>query len=76
MVIDYTEEEGAAPYFPGNSLYDVVINSESGQPMLVQMSGVHSVDLIDEPNESRIQIDEITTSTSTAPTTQFKFFYH
>ncbi len=76
MVIDYTEDEAAEPYFPGNSLYDVVINSESGQPMLVQMSGVHSVDILDEPNESRIQIDEITTATSTASTPQFKFFYH
>ena len=76
MVIDYTEEEGAEPYFLGNSVYDFVINSESGQPMLFEMSGAHSVDMIDEPNESRIQIDEITTSTSTAPTTQFKFFYH
>jgi hypothetical protein len=76
MVIDYTEDEAAEPYFPGNSLYDVVINSESGQPMLVQMSGVHSVDILDEPNETRIQIDEITTATSTASTPQFKFFYH
>ena len=75
VVIDYTEEEGAEPYFLGNSVYDFVINSESGQPMLFEMSGVHSVDIVDESNETSIQIDEITTSTSTASTPRFKYFY-
>jgi hypothetical protein len=45
-------------------------------PMRVEMGGVHSVDILDEPNESITQIDETATSTSTVATTQFKFFYH
>lgn len=45
-------------------------------PMRVEIGGVHSVDILDEPNESMTQIDETATSTSTVATTQFKFFYH
>jgi hypothetical protein len=59
-----------------NYLGDFVVLNESGNPMRVQMGGVHSVDEFDEPNESNVQINQETTTTSTTSIPHYKFFYH